>query len=75
MELNENTPENVPLPSLKEQLTALSDWVAKETEIMERMRAESAKALRALPGNTVWDALAVLEARVANLERGGRTRA
>ncbi len=74
MELNEETQHCVPEPSRKERLIALRDWVAKETEITKRMRAEFADARGSLPSTTVWDALAVLEARVAKLERSGRGR-
>ncbi|MCH7978763.1 MAG: hypothetical protein IH935_07280 [Acidobacteria bacterium] len=72
MELNEETQQNVPEPSLKERLIALRDWVAKETEITKRMRAEYADVRGSLPSTSVRDALAVLEARVAKLERSGR---
>ncbi len=72
MELNEEKQQHVPEPSLKERLIALRDWVAKETEITKRMRAEFADVRSSLPSTSVRDAIAVLEARVAKLERSGR---
>ncbi len=72
MELNEEKQQHVPEPSLKERLIALRDCVAKETEITKRMRAEFADVRGSLPSTSVRDAIAVLEARVAKMERSGR---
>lgn len=78
MELKEQSPQ-IPPASLEEQLIALRDWVAENTRLMRKMKTdfELTKERRGtircdFKEKVGRDELAVLEARVAKLERTGR---